>query len=88
MLFFADCGERAVVQGLLMGTVVSVLVTMLVLLQFLNHPFHAGIGGLRPEAMRGRSSSSTSSSRSRAIPTTCPATRRAMRSCAPILRTG
>src|SRR4029079_17425473 len=37
MLFFADSGERAVVQGLLMGTVVSVLVTMLVLLQFLNH---------------------------------------------------
>jgi hypothetical protein len=52
MLFFADSGERAVVQGLLMGTVVSVLVTMLVLLQFLNHPFHGGIGGLQPEAMR------------------------------------
>jgi len=41
-----------VVQGLLMGTVVSVLITMLVLLQFLNHPFHTGIGGLRPDAMR------------------------------------
>jgi hypothetical protein len=52
MLFFADSGERAVVQGLLMGTVVSVLVAMLVLLQFLNHPFHAGLGGLRPDAMR------------------------------------
>jgi hypothetical protein len=52
MLFFADSGERAVVQGLLMGTVVSVLVTMLVLLQFLNHPFHPGVGGLRPDAMR------------------------------------
>jgi hypothetical protein len=52
MLFFADSGERVVVQGLLMGTVVSVLITMLVLLQFLNHPFHTGIGGLRPDAMR------------------------------------
>jgi hypothetical protein len=52
LLFFADSGERAVVQGLLMGTVVSVLAMMLVLLQFLNHPFHDGIGGLQPDAMR------------------------------------
>ena len=51
MLFFADHGERAVVQALLMGSVVSVIVSMLVLLQFLNNPFHAGIGGLRPVAM-------------------------------------
>jgi len=28
-----------------------VIVTMLLLLQFLNHPFHDGIGGLRPDAM-------------------------------------
>jgi hypothetical protein len=51
MLFFADSGERAVVQALLMGTVVAVIVSMLLLLQFLNNPFHAGIGGLRPTAM-------------------------------------
>jgi len=51
MLFFADSGERAVVQALLMGTVIAVIVSMLVLLQFLNDPFHAGIGGLRPDAM-------------------------------------
>jgi hypothetical protein len=51
MLFFADSGERAVVQALLMGTVVSVIVSMLLLLQFLNNPFHEGIGGLRPDAM-------------------------------------
>ena len=51
MLFFADSGERAVVQALLMGTVVAVVVSMLLLLQFLDHPFHAGIGGLRPDAM-------------------------------------
>jgi hypothetical protein len=50
-LFFADSGERAVVQALLMGTVVAVIVSMLLLLQFLNNPFHEGIGGLRPEAM-------------------------------------
>ncbi len=51
MLFFADSGERAVVQALLMGTVVSVIVSMLLLLQFLDNPFHHGIGGLRPVAM-------------------------------------
>jgi len=51
MLFFADSGERAVVQGVLMGSVVAVIVSMLLLLQFLNNPFHKGIGGLRPVAM-------------------------------------
>ena len=51
MLFFADSGEHVVVQALLMGTVVSVIVAMLLLLQFLNDPFHPGIGGLRPVAM-------------------------------------
>jgi hypothetical protein len=51
MLFFADRGERAVVQGLLMGTVVSVITSMLLLLTLLNDPFHDGVGGLRPVAM-------------------------------------
>jgi len=51
MLFFADSGERAVVQGMLMGTVVAVVTTTLILLYFLNHPFHDSIGGLRPVAM-------------------------------------
>jgi len=51
MLFFADSGEGAVTQGVLMGTVVSVIVAMLLLLQFLDNPFHAGVGGLRPVAM-------------------------------------
>jgi hypothetical protein len=52
MLFFADSGERAVVQAVLMGTVVSVIVSLLLLLNFLNDPFHKGIGGLRPVAMQ------------------------------------
>ena len=51
MLFFADSGERALVQALLMGTVVAVIVSMLLLVQFLNNPFRDGIGGLRPDAM-------------------------------------
>jgi hypothetical protein len=51
MLFFADSGERAVVQAMLMGSVVAVIVAMLILLRFLNTPFHSGIGGVRPVAM-------------------------------------
>jgi hypothetical protein len=51
MLFFADSGERAVVQGLMMGTVISVITAMLLLLTLLNDPFHGGVGGLRPVAM-------------------------------------
>ena len=51
MLFFADSGERAIVQAVLMGTVTSVIVTMLILLQFLDDPFHGGVGSLKPEAM-------------------------------------
>ena len=51
MLFFADSGERAVAQGVLMGSVVAVLASLLLLLYSLNQPFHAGIGGLKPVAM-------------------------------------
>jgi hypothetical protein len=51
MLFFADSGERALVQAVLMGSVVALIVSMLLLLQFLNNPFHKGVGGLRPVAM-------------------------------------
>jgi len=51
MLLFADSGERAFVQGVMMGTVVAVIVSLLLLLQFLDDPFHKGLGGLRPVAM-------------------------------------
>ena len=51
MLFFADSGERAIVQALLMGTVVAVITSMLLLLTLLDDPFHEGVGGLRPVAM-------------------------------------
>jgi hypothetical protein len=51
MLFFADSGEGAVTQAVLMGSVVSVIVSMLLLIHFLDTPFHSGIGGVRPVAM-------------------------------------
>jgi hypothetical protein len=51
MLFFADSAERAVVQATLMGGVALVISSMLLLLWFLDNPYHAGVGGLRPVAM-------------------------------------
>ena len=51
MLFFADSGERAVVQGVLMGSVVTVMAAMLLLIQFLDDPYGRGVGGLEPVAM-------------------------------------
>jgi hypothetical protein len=51
MLFFADRGERAVTQALLMGSVTAVIVLMLLLLSSLDNPFRSGVGGLRPVAM-------------------------------------
>ena len=51
MLFFADSGERAVTQGMLMGGVASVITVMLLLLGSLDRPFHGGVAGLKPVAM-------------------------------------
>ncbi len=51
MLFFADSGERALTQAMLMGGVASVITVMLLLLTSLDRPFHAGVGGLKPVAM-------------------------------------
>ena len=51
MLFFADSGERAITQGLLMGCVAAVITTMLLLLSFLDSPFQNGVGGVQPVAM-------------------------------------
>jgi hypothetical protein len=51
MLFFADRGERAVVQGMLIGSVVAVMAALILLLRGLDEPFHDGVGGLQPVAM-------------------------------------
>jgi sugar phosphate permease len=51
MLFFADSGESAITQAVLMGSVVSVVCAMLLLIRFLDSPFHEGVGGVRPVAM-------------------------------------
>jgi hypothetical protein len=51
MLFFADSGERAIVQAMMMGSVAIVLSSTLLLLWFLDNPYHHGYGGLQPVAM-------------------------------------
>jgi hypothetical protein len=51
VLFFADSGERAVTQALLMGTVTASITTLLLLLVFFDHPHGAGVGRLQPVAM-------------------------------------
>ena len=51
MLFFADRGEGAVTQAVLMGSVTTVVASMLLLIAFLDSPFHDGVGGVRPVAM-------------------------------------
>jgi hypothetical protein len=51
MLFFADRDEGAITQGVLMGSVTAVIAVMLLLIGFLDSPFHEGVGGVRPVAM-------------------------------------
>ena len=51
MLFFADSGEGAVTQGILMGSVTVVISLLLLLLVFFDHPHGEGVGRLQPTAM-------------------------------------
>jgi hypothetical protein len=51
MLFFADSDEHAVVQGMIVGSVIAVITATLLLIKFLDEPFRDGFGGLQPVAM-------------------------------------
>lgn len=51
MLFFADRAEGAITQAVLMGSITSIIVAILLLIRFLDSPFHEGVGGVRPVAM-------------------------------------
>jgi len=52
LLFFADSGESAVVQGMMAGSVTAVVVATLLVLAALNRPYQGDIGGLEPVAMQ------------------------------------
>jgi hypothetical protein len=51
VLFFADSAERGVVQAMLIGGVAVVISSTLLLLWFLDNPYHSGFGGIRPVAI-------------------------------------
>jgi amino acid transporter len=51
MLFFADSGEGAATQSVLMGSVTVVITLLLLLLVFFDHPHGGGVGRLQPTAM-------------------------------------
>jgi hypothetical protein len=51
MLFFADSAEGVYTQAVLMGSITAVVVGMLLLIRFLDRPFHDDVGGVRPVAM-------------------------------------
>ena len=51
MLLFADSGERALTQGVMMGAVAVLISTLLLLVAFLDDPYHDGVGGLQPVSM-------------------------------------
>jgi ABC-type multidrug transport system fused ATPase/permease subunit len=52
LIFFADVGESAVVQGMMAGSVTAVMIATLLVLASLNSPYTETVGGLRPVAMQ------------------------------------
>ena len=51
MLFFADSGERAVSQAMLIGSATTVVVATLLAIYALDNPYRPGVGSIRPVAM-------------------------------------
>jgi hypothetical protein len=51
MLFFADSGEGAVSQAMLMGSATTVIVLTLMAINALNNPYGSAVGQIKPVAM-------------------------------------
>jgi quinol-cytochrome oxidoreductase complex cytochrome b subunit len=51
MLFFADRGEGAATQGVLMGSVAATITILLLLIVFFDNPYNGGLGSLQPDSM-------------------------------------
>jgi hypothetical protein len=51
MLFFADSGERAVSQAMLIGSATTVVVATLLAIYALDNPYRPGVGSIEPVAM-------------------------------------
>jgi hypothetical protein len=52
MLFFADPGEGAITQSMLMGGATLVVTVLILLLMFFDNPHGGGLGTLQPTAMQ------------------------------------
>jgi hypothetical protein len=48
---FADSAEGVIAQGAIIGTIAAMLVTSLLVIRFLDHPYSKGYGGLKPTDM-------------------------------------
>ena len=66
MLFFADSAERAFVQATMMGGVAVVITSMLLLLWFLDNPYHRASAGCDRSRWSARWGSSTRQAQSSA----------------------
>jgi hypothetical protein len=51
LLFFADSGEGAVTQAVLMGSVSATITILLLLIVFFDNPYNGGVGSLQPDSM-------------------------------------
>ncbi|HYI18062.1 MAG TPA: hypothetical protein VD836_05105 [Solirubrobacteraceae bacterium] len=51
MLFFADSGERAVSQAMLIGSATTVIAATLLAINVLDNPYRPGLGAIKPVAM-------------------------------------
>jgi hypothetical protein len=51
VFLFADRGEGAFVQGVMVASVTMMIVSGMLVINFLDHPYNPGSGGLRPTAM-------------------------------------
>jgi hypothetical protein len=49
--FYADRAERRPIQALMMGAVATMVVSGLLLVWFLDHPYEGGSGSVGPTAM-------------------------------------
>ncbi len=79
MLFFADSDERARVQTTMMGGIAIVITSSLLLLWFLDHPYHSGPGSLGRSRWSEQSASSTRRQRSSVRRSRFPATTKGLR---------
>src|SRR5262249_16850101 len=51
MLFFADSGEMARSQAMLIGSATTVVVVTVLAIYALDNPYRSGLGSIRPTAM-------------------------------------